>query len=227
MKAVLCLSGGLDSTVLLYHLLTQGYEIRCLSVDYGQRHRRELTAAKSICLAAHVEHKVVDLHNVVELMGGSSQTSPDVPVPDGHYAEESMKVTVVPNRNMLLLALAGAWAVSTRSEFIAYAAHSGDHAIYPDCRPEFTDAVATALQLCDWHPVKLLRPFLYPTPLDKSEVVRLGAKVGVPFGTTWSCYKGEEFHCGTCGTCTERREAFQLAGITDPTTYLTQHVKEG
>ena len=220
MKVILTLSGGMDSAVLLWQLLNQGHEVRCLSVDYGQRHRRELTAAKDLCLDRGVEHRIIDLRAVKELMLGSSQTSDDMPVPEGHYAEESMKQTVVPNRNMILLALAGAWAVSTKSESIAYAAHTGDHAIYPDCRPEFTEAMEDALSLCDWHPVKLLRPFLYPTPMSKTDIARLGKELGVPFELTWSCYKGGEKHCGKCGTCTERIEAFKLAGVDDPTRYL-------
>lgn len=225
MKVVLTLSGGMDSAVLLWHLLDEGHEVRCLSVDYGQRHRRELTAAKDLCLLADVEHKIADLRGLRELMGGSSQTS-DLAVPEGHYEEESMKQTVVPNRNMVLLSLAGAWAVSTKSDAVAYAAHGGDHAIYPDCRPEFAEAVEDCLRLCDWHPVKLLRPFVYPTPRSKADLVRLGSQLHVPFERTWSCYKGLEFHCGACGTCVERREAFELAGIPDPTRYLTQHLKE-
>lgn len=218
MKIILTLSGGMDSAVLLWLLKNQGHEVRCLSVDYGQRHRKELRSAVELARLAGVEHKVVDLSAVRELMAGSSQTS-DLPVPEGHYAEESMKQTVVPNRNMLLLALAGAWAVSTKSDAIAYAAHTGDHAIYPDCRPEFTEAMEKAFQLCDWHPVKLIRPFLQPKPMTKADITKLGQGLGVPFGLTWSCYKGEEVHCGKCGTCVERIEAFQLAGVPDPTEY--------
>lgn len=127
-----------------------------------------------------------------------------------------MKLTVVPNRNMILLALAGAWAVSTKSEAIAYAAHAGDHAIYPDCRPEFAEAMQGALLLCDWHPVRIARPFL---AMSKADLVKLGAELGVPFALTWSCYKGGDKHCGKCGTCVERREAFELAGVPDPTKY--------
>lgn len=220
MKTVVCYSGGLDSTVLLYHLKAQGHQVRALSVDYGQRHRKELDAAGKIAWLLGVEHKVADLSGIRGLLAGSSQTDDTVEVPDGHYAEESMKLTVVPNRNMILLALAGAWAVSTRSDAVAYAAHGGDHAVYPDCRPEFAQAMAVALGLCDWHAPKLLRPFVQPTPLGKHDVARLGYDLEVPLAETWSCYKGGELHCGTCGTCTERREAFALAGLTDPTRYL-------
>lgn len=216
MDSVLCFSGGLDSTVLLYHLKYElGHRVRCLSVDYGQRHRVELRHAAEIARLANAEHKVADLSGLVSLFAGSSQTS-DVPVPEGHYAEESMKATVVPNRNMVLIALATAWAVSTKSEFVAYAAHAGDHAVYPDCRPQFADALGLAVSLCDWHTPRLSRPFVGMT---KAEVVKAGADLGVPFGRTWSCYKGGERHCGRCGTCTERKESFQLAGVADPTGY--------
>jgi len=216
-KTILTLSGGLDSTVLLYHLQNQSHEVRCISVDYGQRHRRELRAAAEIAHRARVEHKVVDLSAIRGILAGSSQTS-DIEVPEGHYEEESMKLTVVPNRNMILLALAGAWAVSTGSEAVAYAAHAGDHAIYPDCRPEFAQAMAVALGLCDWKPVQLIAPFA-AEKRSKADLVKLGASLGVPFALTWSCYKGGEVHCGRCGTCQERREAHQLAGIPDPTIY--------
>jgi 7-cyano-7-deazaguanine synthase len=218
-NVVLTLSGGLDSTTLLWKLLKDGHRVRCLSVDYGQRHRKELLAAAEIARLAGVEHRVADLSGLRGLFAGSSQTSPDMPVPEGHYAEESMKQTVVPNRNMVLLSLAGAWAVSTKSEAVAYAAHAGDRVIYPDCRPEFAEAVADCLRLCDWHSVKLLRPFLYPQPLSKADIVRLGTRLEAPLHRTWSCYAGGEVHCGRCGTDVERKEAFRLAQVPDPTKY--------
>jgi len=120
---------------------------------------------------------------------------------------------------MILLALAGAWAVSTKSQAVAYAPHSGDHAIYPDCRPEFTAGMEDAFRSCDWNPIKLLRPFLVPTSMSKADIVAMGETLGVPFGLSYSCYKGRELHCGKCGTCVERREAFQVAGVKDPTRY--------
>ncbi len=214
-KAILTLSGGLDSTVLLWYLLKQGYHVRCLSVDYGQRHRKELEAAATLARLAGCEHEIADL-TLPKLFAGSSQTSGGVEVPDGHYAEESMKATVVPNRNMVLLALATSWAVATKSDVVAYAAHAGDHTIYPDCRAEFAEALGKAIELCDWHPVKLLRPFV---KMSKAQIAEVGRDLCVPMSLTWSCYKGGEKHCGTCGTCVERREAFQLAGIKDPTDY--------
>ncbi len=209
-------SGGLDSTVLLYHLRAAGHTVLALSVDYGQRHRVELDRARELAGRLGVEHRVADLTGITALLAGSSLTSGDVDVPLGHYTDESMKATVVPNRNMILLAVTAAWAISRKAEHVAYAAHGGDHAIYPDCRPEFADTMAQAIAMADWHRVTLLRPFVAMT---KADIVRRGAELGVPLERTWSCYQGRERHCGACGTCVERREAFTLAGVPDPTEY--------
>ena len=215
-EAVVIYSGGMDSTVLLYHLIESRMKVAALSIDYGQRHRRELEAAKRITTELKIEHHVADLSSLRPLMAGSSQTSDGIAVPHGHYESESMKVTVVPNRNMLMLAVAGAWAISRKSDVIAYAAHAGDHAIYPDCREEFVQPLAQALANADWHRVDIIRPFISMT---KAQICARGSVLGVPFEETYSCYEGREKHCGLCGTCVERREAFQLAGVTDPTTY--------
>jgi 7-cyano-7-deazaguanine synthase len=216
MKIVVSHSGGLDSSVLLYHLKANGHQVLPISVHYGQRHEKEIEAAYMVCTHAGVRHRVADLSHLRMFMGGSSQTDWSVPVPHGHYTDESMKATVVPNRNMLLLAVAGCYAVSQGADAVAYAAHAGDHAIYPDCRPEFADAMAKAFGLCDFKPLELSRPFVGKS---KADIVKIGASLGVPFGLTWSCYEGGDFHCGKCGTCVERREAFQLAGVEDPTRY--------
>lgn len=216
MKTVLIYSGGLDSTVLLYHLRAAGHNLHALSVDYGQRHHCELTRAAEICAELNIPNPVADLSSIQPLLAGSSLTSPEIEVAEGHYTEENMKSTVVPNRNMILLSLATGHALSIGAEQVAYAAHSGDHAIYPDCRNEFAEAMATAIQLCDWNKVELMRPFVDWT---KADIVRRGAELGLSFEKTWSCYKGQALHCGRCGTCIERREAFDLAQIADPTIY--------
>ncbi|WPJ94069.1 7-cyano-7-deazaguanine synthase QueC [Coraliomargarita algicola] len=216
MKTVIVYSGGLDSTVLLYHLRDAGHELHALSIDYGQRHRCELDRAAAICAELGIPQPMADLSAIQPLLAGSSLTSPEIEVAEGHYTEESMKSTVVPNRNMIFLAIATGHALSIKAGQIAYAAHSGDHAIYPDCRNEFADAMATAIELADWEQVKLSRPFVDWT---KADIVRRGAELGVPFEKTWSCYKGGEVHCGRCGTCIERREAFDLAKVEDPTLY--------
>ncbi len=221
-KIVALLSGGMDSTVLLTYLLRSGHEVWSLSFDYSQRHNRELGAATQVAQVLeefdnyHGNH-IVDMLDIgCELLKGSSQTSDDIEVPHGHYAAENMKSTVVPNRNMILLALAVGYAVSIKAEYVAYGAHAGDHAIYPDCRPEFTAALAGVIALCDYNPPKLYAPFIH---LTKSDLVVLGHKQSAPLADTYSCYEGLYKHCGLCGTCQERKEAFVLAGVSDPTNY--------
>jgi len=215
-KVVVLLSGGLDSTTLLYHHLKHGDEVRCISFNYGQRHGRELEAATRIAHLLNLPHQIVNLTELRRLLSGSSQTDSSIPVPEGKYDEETMKITVVPNRNMILLALSIGYAVANKMDYVSYAAHSGDHAIYPDCREEFAAGMDRVARLCDWHPVSLLRPFV---KLTKANIVSYGKGLGVPYELTWSCYKGGEAHCGRCGTCIERREAFYLAQVEDPTVY--------
>lgn len=215
-KTVVVFSGGMDSTTLLHHLLDAGHEVKAISIDYGQRHVREIDAARQIAARVGVEHVVADLRAINPLLGSNSLSGRDVEVPEGHYEEESMKLTVVPNRNMIMLSVAIGWAVSMKFSAVAYGAHSGDHAIYPDCREEFAAALDQAAQLCDWNPVKLLRPFV---AMDKGDIARRGHVLGVPFELTWTCYKGGKLHCGKCGACGERREAFAKHGLADPTEY--------
>lgn len=217
MRTVAIFSGGLDSTVLLYDLVAVGDEVLALSIDYGQRHRVELDHARRIAGRLGVGWRIADLSAISGLLAGSSQTSADMPVPHGHYAEESMKQTVVPNRNMIMLAVAAGWAISRKADRLAYGAHTGDHAIYPDCRPEFVAAMRQALGLADWHKLELYAPFV---GISKADIVARGAKLGVDFAATWSCYEGGQLHCGLCGTCHERREAFALSRVPDPTIYL-------
>lgn len=216
-------SGGLDSTALLYHLRDEGHVVLPLSIWYGQRHARELESVRGIWDAMGINGEMVDLHNLRTVLAGSSQTS-DIPVPEGHYAEDNMKVTIVPNRNMVLLATAVAYAISSRAEYVAYAAHKGDHDQYPDCRQEFIDALSGAIALCDYNPPKLIAPY---SQMTKAEIVIDGTNHGARFDLSWSCYKGGTVHCGRCGTCVERAEAFHLASYEDPTTYLdTEYWKE-
>jgi 7-cyano-7-deazaguanine synthase len=173
-------------------------------------------AAQAITQNLLVKNVVVDLSSIRPLINNSSQTG-SIPVPEGHYAEESMKATVVPNRNMIMLSIAAAWAINNKDGMVCYAAHAGDHAIYPDCREDFTMAMSTAFRHADWHHVQLYTPFIHKS---KAEIVRRGAELNTPLDKTYSCYKGGPIHCGVCGTCVERREAFQLAGVPDFTQYM-------
>jgi 7-cyano-7-deazaguanine synthase len=215
-KIVVLLSGGLDSTTLLWYGLNRGWEVRAVAVNYGQRHSVELLMATYQAKTAGVPLWVVDLAGLSKGLPGSSQTDLSVPVPEGHYTEETMKKTVVPNRNMILLSIAVGHAIGHGFDGVAYAAHAGDHAIYPDCRPEFTRRLGRAIAIADWRKIRLFRPFVCKT---KADIVRIGHALGVDYAYTWSCYQGGKVHCGNCGTCVERREAFLLAGVPDPTPY--------
>jgi 7-cyano-7-deazaguanine synthase len=216
MKAIVLFSGGLDSTVLATQMKQEATQTRLLSIDYGQRHAKELDHSQKVADHLGLAHEILKLPQLGQILGGSSLTDKSITLPEGHYAEESMKSTVVPNRNMILLALAGGHALSIGFDTIAYAAHAGDHTIYPDCRPEFADAMNKALGLADWNDLNLHRPFV---DMTKSDLVTLGEELNAPLQLTWSCYAGNEIHCGKCGTCVERKEAFALANIPDPTKY--------
>lgn len=214
-KLVVVLSGGLDSTVLLAHLAATGAAARAVTVDYGQRHAREIESAKKVALHYSVPHDIVDLRALRAVLPGNSQTG-DLAVPHGHYEDATMRLTVVPNRNMMLLSVALGIAVAHDVDGVAYGAHAGDHAIYPDCRQPFIAAMEVAAKLCDYKPRHLVAPF---ASIDKTAIVRRGVELGVPLNLTWTCYEGGQEHCGRCGACNERREAFMLADVADPTTY--------
>ena len=211
-------SGGMDSTTLLYECVnTYGPErVVSLGVDYGQRHgRMELTCAMHLAEnILKVPRRVLDLSMLANLLPGSALTDRSVPVPKGHYEDESMKATVVPNRNMILLSLAAAVAIANDYSHIAYAAHAGDHAIYPDCRPAFLERMEYALEVCHYTPVRIAAPYMR---WSKGQIADRGNRLGVPWENTWTCYEGGSLHCGKCGACTERREA--LYESPDPTTY--------
>ena len=221
-RAVAVLSGGLDSATMAYSLRAQGYSLAAISFDYGQRHRKELEFAEQISADLGASWTLIDLHaaGLTNVLGGSALTDDTVAVPDGHYADESMRITVVPNRNAIMLSIACALAVTREAEAVAFGAHTGDHFIYPDCRPEFVQAFATMIDLAveGLASIEIVTPFLAMT---KAEIVKLGNELQVPLERTWSCYKGGALHCGTCGTCYERREAFALAHVLDPTVYET------
>jgi 7-cyano-7-deazaguanine synthase len=220
MSVVAVCSGGLDSVTLTYKVAGEAALNSLVSFDYGQRHRKELGFAATCADRLGVPHRIVDLTSVTRFLKGSALTDAEsVAVPDGHYAEETMRITVVPNRNAIMLAIAFGIAAADGASAVAAAFHSGDHFIYPDCRPGFVDAFAAMQnQALDglWN-VALQAPFVH---MSKANIVRVGDALGVPFAETWSCYQGGAEHCGRCGTCVERQEAFDLAGIQDPTRYF-------
>ena len=215
-KVVVLLSGGMDSVTVLYHSLKEYDVIGALSFNYGSKHaHQELEYAKYHCDKVGIKHTVIKLDFVQQLFK-SSLLIDGGEIPEGHYAAENMKSTVVPFRNGIMLSIACGFAESQGANAVAIAAHSGDHAIYPDCRTNFMEAMRAAMQLGTYESIDLLAPFV---DIDKTEIVRIGAKLNVDYSQTWSCYKGLELHCGKCGTCVERKEAFELAGVPDPTKY--------
>ncbi len=217
MDTIVICSGGLDSVSLAHRVAGEGRLLSLLSFDYGQRHVKEVEFAALCAQRLGVAHKVLDIRAIGEGLSGSALTD-DIDVPDGHYEEASMQLTVVPNRNAIMLSIAFGMAVAVRAKRVAAAVHGGDHFIYPDCRPGFIHAfqVMQNHALEGYADVTLYVPYVEGS---KADIVVDGARNGTPFEQTWSCYKGGAVHCGRCGTCVERREAFDLAGIKDPTDY--------
>lgn len=215
-KVVVLVSGGMDSVVALYEAHKQYTVVGALSFDYGSKHNpKEIPFAKRHCQKLAIPHQTIRL-GFVNALFESDLLKSGGSIPDGHYEEKTMKQTVVPFRNGIMLSIAGGYAESIKAKGLVIAAHSGDHAIYPDCREDFMKAMGDAIRLGTYACVKILRPFIHNS---KAQIARRGSKLGVDFAQTWSCYKGQKIHCGTCGTCVERREAFQLAGLHDPTVY--------
>jgi len=215
-KIVVVYSGGMDSYTLLMDLLKGDADVHAISFNYGQRHAKELGYAERVARINNIPHTIVDMHQIGEqLLGGSSQTS-DIDVPEGHYEDENMKLTVVPNRNMIMLSLAVGYAVSINARAVYFGAHAGDHAIYPDCRPEFISAINTATEIANYLPVEVHAPYI---DLNKGEIAQIGEHLGLDYRDAWTCYKGDEKACGKCGACQERLEAMEFAGVTDLTEY--------
>jgi len=214
-KAVVTFSGGLDSATLLFWAVKR-YDVSALTFDYGSKHnKREQAAAREIARRLDVSHVVIKLPFVNEFFESSLLQSGGE-IPEGHYEDSSMRSTVVPFRNGIILSIAVGYAESIGAKAVLYAAHAGDHAIYPDCRPEFLKAISEAAHHGTYLGVQIDDPFI---DITKKEIAALARDLGVPFELTYSCYKGGELHCGKCGTCVERKEAFRLAGIPDPTRY--------
>ncbi|MCC6598627.1 MAG: 7-cyano-7-deazaguanine synthase QueC [Alphaproteobacteria bacterium] len=225
MKTIVICSGGLDSIILAHKIARERDLAGLVSFDYGQRHKKELHYARACAASLGVPFDLIDITGVGKVLTGSALTD-DVTVPDGHYAEETMKITIVPNRNAIMLSIAYGIAASRKAQAVATAVHGGDHFIYPDCRPEFITAFEGMQNqaLAGYATISLYTPFLSKT---KADIAAEGAVLGVNFAQTWSCYKGGDIHCGRCGTCVERREAFDLSGVADPTEYADAHYWAG
>ncbi|MGH8018202.1 MAG: 7-cyano-7-deazaguanine synthase QueC [Opitutaceae bacterium] len=216
-KVIVLCSGGMDSVAALYEARALGHAVvMALSFHYGSKHNdRELPFAGLHAARLGTRHEIVRL-DFVDRLFSSALLASGGPIPEGHYEEENMRRTVVPFRNGIMLSIAAGVAESASASGVVIAAHAGDHAIYPDCREPFMQAMSDAVRLGTFAGVEVLRPFI---SLNKAQIAQRGVATGVDFAETWSCYKGGELHCGRCGTCVERREAFLLAGLNDPTTY--------
>ncbi|RHW77235.1 7-cyano-7-deazaguanine synthase QueC [Colwellia sp. RSH04] len=214
-KVVVIYSGGMDSFTVLNRALKDGKQVYALTFDYGQRHVKEISCAQTVCSNLGIPHKVINISAINELLAGSSLTD-DIDIPQGHYEADNMKSTVVPNRNMILLSLAVGYAVSVGASQVYYGAHSGDHAIYPDCRPEFVLKMNEVCKIANYESVEIFSPYL---EVNKSAILTDGMTMGLDYSNTWTCYNGREKACGKCGACQERLEAFADNKVSDPIDY--------
>jgi 7-cyano-7-deazaguanine synthase len=219
-RAVVIVSGGIDSSTLIYKTVREGYDTYALTFLYGQKHKREIESAREVCNTLNAPHKVINLSSLKEILSGSALTDskvdiPEVPETAEHY--ETLEATIVPNRNSIFLSIAIGYAVSIGANHIFFGAHHSDRGVYPDCRGEFIEAFERAERLANDVPCLVVAaPFV---GMNKSGIVKLGIELGVPYKETWSCYRGGEMHCGVCSSCRERKRAFAEAEVTDPTGY--------
>lgn len=213
---VVIYSGGMDSYTVLHRALREGLEVHALSFDYGQRHARELDVATHVCRQLGIPHQVVDIRAIHGLIDNSALTNADQAMPTGDYADDNLRATVVPNRNMILLSLAIAKAVNIGAERVDYGAHGGDHVLYPDCRPEFVDAMNHVAGIANFEHVTLHAPYLHSS---KADILRDGLSMGLDYQHTWTCYEGRVLACGQCGSCRERLGAFAANNALDPLAY--------
>lgn len=214
---VVIYSGGMDSFTVLHRALREGRDVHALSFDYGQRHVRELDTARRVCRSLSVPHQVVDIRAIHGLIDSSALTDAAQAMPHGDYASDNLASTAVPNRNMILLSLAIAKAVNIGADRVDYGAHGGDHVLYPDCRPEFVEAMRHAAGLANLEPVEIHAPYLHAT---KADILREGLAMGLDYADTWTCYEGGKKACGRCASCRERLEAFAANSVTDPLAYV-------
>lgn len=213
MKIIAVMSGGMDSATMVSKFLSEKNEVKAISFDYGQRHKLELKKAAALCKKLNIPHKIVDISFIKDLVSNSALTSDNIEVPEGHYAAENMKLTVVPNRNMIMASIAIGYAVNEDFDAIALGVHSGDHAIYPDCRPDFIYALKDIAKIANFKSIAVLAPFLN---IDKGDIAKIGKTLGVDYSSTLTCYAGKETPCEKCGACVERAEAFSKADLEDP-----------
>lgn len=218
-KVVVLLSGGMDSVTALYHAHAEQEVLGALSFQYGAKHNdRELPFAAAHAAELRIPHEIIRLGFIEELFRSDLLRSGGA-IPTGHYQEETMRATVVPFRNGIMLSIAAGFAESVGASGLVIAAHAGDHAIYPDCREEFMRSMGAAIRAGTYAEINLWRPFI---KMNKAGIALRGKALGVDYARTWSCYVGGERHCGECGTCVERREAFLLARLDDPTVYARE-----
>jgi len=215
-KAIVLLSGGMDSVCALYDSIAKYDVLLTISFDYGSKHNiREIPYAEYHAKLLNIKHIVIQL-SFMEQYFESSLLKGGIDIPEGEYQESNMKQTVVPFRNGIMLSIATGLAESKNCSVIVIGAHADDNAVYPDCREEFIATFSSAATLGTYSKVKVYAPFIN---MDKAQIAACGKELGVDFSKTWSCYKGEELHCGKCGTCVQRINAFKEAQISDPTTY--------
>lgn len=211
-KTIAVISGGMDSVTMLYKLKAEGKKLKAISFNYGQRHKRELEMARATCEKLGIQHDIVDITSITSFISNSALTG-DIEVPHGNYADENMKKTVVPSRNTIMASIANGYAINSNFDSIALAVHAGDHAIYPDCRPEFITALQTLFCVNNFEAIDIITPYLYKTKID---IVTEGIELNVDYTLTHTCYEGGEKPCGKCGSCVERTEAFYKNNTKDP-----------
>ncbi|MDG2456088.1 MAG: 7-cyano-7-deazaguanine synthase QueC [SAR86 cluster bacterium] len=215
-KIIVVYSGGLDSFTLLNEAIRSGKDVSALSFDYGQKHNKELHFVEKFCAQESIDSKIVDVSSIKELFQGSSLMD-EIDIPKGHYEDDSMKSTVVPNRNMILISLALGYAVTKEAEEVWFGAHAGDHAIYPDCRPEFVEKMDAVARIANYSPIAVKAPYI---AMSKTEILAIGLNMQLDYGLTWTCYEGKELACGSCGACHERLESFAANNVIDPIKYF-------
>lgn len=219
LRILLALSGGLDSTTLLAHLINKGYSPECVSFTYGSKHNPiEREAARKVAKEYGVPLDELDITPIMKnFKSDLMKTGGEIPT--GHYNDDNMKKTVVPSRNMIFISLLSGLAESRGIPYIAIGVHQGDHHIYPDCRPDFINSMKYSVIMASDNKVRLIPPFLHE---NKQSIVKIGSDLKVPFHLTRTCYTDDPVACGECGSCRERLEAFQLNGLKDPLPYKNQ-----